>query len=256
MIRNIFIGLFIWLAVLVTLTQCKIDKTDLILRCDPSEYEIEEYTLCDPSVDYDPADFCEYENHGVASLLPGSRKHSRYMCPLMHSVIFEDESGHELIFQKSSYAAQNATQWSEKCSEMSDKSILHCASWEETIAVLLNDSLDMEFRIMLNIDHRDDKNRKDDRDQLLVTIPKTADFGKYYSLILSYYIKRDDVYESFNSRFRFEEEYVLEGKMYRDVTFFISSDDSDQMEIYYAKKFGIIGFRDMDGILWTFKRYG
>lgn len=247
--------LFVCLAI-VGLTQCRIDKNDLVLSCDPSDYEIEEFTFCDPKENLRLVDFSDYENHGVAFLLPGSPEHSRYMCPLMESVIFEDESGREITFEKSTYAAQNATQWSESSDENPEKSILHCASWEETIAVLLNDSLDMEFQVMLHINRRDENDPHLDRDQLLVTIPKYADFGKFYSLVLSYYITRDSGYEPFNPKFTHAEKYVLQGAMYYDVTYYIPPENSDQMEIYYAKQFGIVGFRDRSGILWTFKRYG
>ncbi|MBS0000758.1 MAG: hypothetical protein KFF73_17380 [Cyclobacteriaceae bacterium] len=226
------------------------------MNCDPAEYQIAEFSYCDTTLSYDPADFCEYIDHGEFLLLRETRKHSKYMCGLMKSVTFEDGKGHELIFKKSASAGLYATQWSELCSENQDKSILHCATNEETIAMLINDSLEMEFRIMLNVDQRRDYNFNDDRDQLLITVPKRAAFGKYYSLILSYYIRQDNVYESFNSRFHFEEEFELNEKLYKDVTFFIPPENSDQMEIYYAKKLGIIAFRDKNGTLWTFKSFG
>jgi hypothetical protein len=178
------------------------------------------------------------------------------MCNLMQTIVFENESGEELIFQNEAMAAQNATQWSELSPDIPDKSILHCSAQEETMAILYNDSLNMEFRVMLHINRRNENNRKDDRDQLLITMPKMAEFGKYYTLILSYYIKRGNIYEPFNPKFKHEQEFLLNGKMYREVTCFIPPENSDQMEIYFAKEFGIIGFRDTNGVLWTFKRYG
>jgi len=177
------------------------------------------------------------------------------MCTLMRSVTFENGQGNELVFQKSASAAQYATQWSEPCEDNPDKSMLYCASNEEATAILVNDSLKLEFRIMLIVDTRDEDNPLNDRDRLFITIPKTADFGTYYTLVLSYYIKKGNIYESFNPRYTFEEEFELNGKTYQDVTYYIPPENSNQMEIYYNEQWGIIAFRDNRGVLWTLKKF-
>lgn len=234
----------------------EVDWNELIINCDPSDYEINEFSFCDTAVVYNPSFICGYINLGEIFLLTETRRHSKYMCSLMQSVIFENDKGNELVFQKTANAAQYATEWSEICEDNPDKSLLYCASNEEATAILINDSLGMEFRIMLIVDNRDENNPQDDRDRLFITIPKTADFGIYYTLVLSYYIKRGNVYESFDSRFIFEEEFELNGKSYQDVTYYIPPQNSNQMEIYYNEKWGIIAFRDEKSVLWTLKRFG
>ena len=111
----------------------------------------------------------------------------------------------------------------------------------------------MEFRIILIVADRYEDNADNDRDRLFITIPKTADFGVYYSLVLSYYIKRGNVYETFDPRFNFEEQLELNGEIYQDVTYIIPSENSkNQMEIYYSVRLGIIAFRDDNNVLWIF----
>lgn len=233
----------------------EIDWEELIINCEPSEFGLIEKYSCDSSLNYDPTFFCDYINLGDVSLLPETKKHSKYMCSLMQSVIFENNNGNELVFEKSAYAAQYATQWSDVCTDNPNKSILYCAANEEATAILINDSLGLEFRIMMIVDTRDENIPLDDRDRLFITVPRTSDFGVYHSLILSYYVKRGNVYESFNSRYNFEEEFVLNGESYQNVTYVIPSQDAGQQEIYYAEKYGIIGFRDYKGVLWTFKKF-
>jgi hypothetical protein len=233
----------------------EVDWNDLIVNCVPSEYEIKEFSYCDTTINYNPSFICGYINQGKVFLLNETRGHSKYMCTLMRSVTFENGQGNELVFQKTAYAAQYATQWSEPCEDNSDKSMLYCASNEEATAILINDSMRLEFRIMLIVDNRDEDNPQNNRDRLFITIPKTADFGTYYTLVLSYYIKRGNLYESFNPRYIFEEEFELNGKSYQDVTYYIPPENSNQMEIYYNEQWGIIAFRDNKHTLWTLKRF-
>jgi len=234
----------------------EVDWNELIVNCIPSEYEIKEFSYCDTSINYNPSFVCGYVNRGEVFLLDDTRRHSKYMCTLMQTATFENGQGRELVFQKSSSAAQYATQWSEPCEDNPDKSTLYCASNEEATAILINDSLKLEFRIMLIVDTRDENNPMNDRDRLFITVPKSADFGTYYTLVLSYYIKRGNQYESFNPRYIFEEEFELNGKTYEDVTYFIPPANSNQMEIYYNERWGIFGFRDDKGVLWTLKEFG
>jgi hypothetical protein len=251
----IFISVFILSCAKIADDQ-EVDWNELIINCDPSEYEINEFSYCDTMVDYNPSFICGYINLGEVFLLTETRRHSKYMCSLMQTVTFENEKGNELVFQKTASAAQYATQWSETCEDFPDKSLIYCASNEEATAILINDSLELEFRIMLIVDNRDENNPRDDRDRLFITIPKTADFGVYYTLVLSYYIKRGNIYESFNERYIFEEEFELNGKSYQNVTYFIPPQNSKQMEIYYNEQWGIIAFRDEKGALWTLKNFG
>jgi hypothetical protein len=233
-----------------------INIQELAFDCESSEFEISEKNSCDSSVSYDPFYFCEYRNLGDVFLLTDSRGHLKYMCSLIRNVIFENNSGDEISFGIESIATQYATQWSEPCPGNAEKSILFCAANEEAMAVLINDSLKMEFRIMLIVENRDENVPLDDRDRLFITVPKKADFGTSYSLILSYYIKRGNIYESFNDRYQFAGELELNGNTYRDVTYVIPSEGSGDSEIYYTEKYGIVGFRDGKGVLWTFVRFG
>lgn len=234
----------------------EVDWNELIINCIPSDYEIKEFSYCDSSINYNPSFVCGYINKGEVFLLDETKGHSKYMCTLMQSVTFENGQGRELEFQKSAYAAQYATQWSEPCEDNPDKSMLFCASNEEATAILINDSLKLEFRIMLIVDTRDEDKPMSDRDRLFITIPKTADFGTYYTLVLSYYIKKGNIYESFNPRYAFEEKFELNGKIYENVTYYIPPVNSNQMEIYYSERWGIIAFRDNKGVLWTLKEFG
>ena len=234
-----------------------VDWNELLVNCIPSEYEIKEFSSCDSSISYNPSFICDYINLGNYFLLPETKQQSKYMCSLIVSVTFENEKGDEITFQKTAFAGQYATQWSEICDNNLDKSILFCSSNEEATAILTNDSLGLEFRIMLIIDTRDEDKMGNDRDRLYITVPKITDFGNYYFLVLSYYIKRGYVYESFNPEYIYEEQFELNGETYPDVTYFKPSEDDDnRMEIYYSAKYGIIGFRDEKGVLWIFKRFG
>lgn len=233
----------------------EINLDELIFECNSAEFEIQDKNSCDSTVSYDPFYFCEYRNLGDVFLLQSSRGHLKYMCSLIGKAIFENENGREVTFNISSIATQYATQWSEPCPGDPQRSVLFCAANEEAMATLKNDSLKMEFRIMLIVDSRNEEVTIDDRDRLFITVPKTADFGTYYSLVLSYYIKRGNIYESFNNRYAFQEEVELNGKTFRNVT---SSPmgEPGETEIHYSEEFGIVGFRDGKGVLWTFKRYG
>jgi hypothetical protein len=234
-----------------------VDWQELIVNCIPSEYPIKEYTYCDSSINFNPSFICEYVNLGEIFLLPDIKEHSKYMCSLMLSVTFENEVGDELIFKKTAFAAQYATQWSEICPNDPNKSKLLCSANEEATAILINDSLGLEFRIILNVEDRDSVVSNDDRDRLSITVPREADFGVYFTLVLSYYIKRGNIYESFNPNYIYKEQFELRGRTYPEVTYFIPEENSrNQMEIYYSVKFGIIGFRDEGGTLWTFKKFG
>jgi hypothetical protein len=255
---------FILILVLAFIMSCgritgddPVDWHELIVNCIPSEYPIKEYTYCDTSINFNPSFICEYVNLGEIFLLPEIKEHSKYMCSLMLSVTFENEVGDELIFQKTAFAAQYATQWSGICPDEPNKTKLFCSANEEATAILINDSLGLEFRIMLNVEERDSVAIINDRDRLSITVPRKADFGVVYTLVLSYYIKRGNIYESFNPNYIFEDQFELRGVTYPDVTYFIPPENSpNQMEIYYSVKFGIIGFRDDRGTLWTFKKFG
>ena len=76
-----------------------IDQHELILNCDPSEYEIEKFTYCDSTIDNDPS-ICDYINLGEIFLLPDTKQHSKYICSPMQSVTFENENGEELVLKK------------------------------------------------------------------------------------------------------------------------------------------------------------
>jgi hypothetical protein len=237
-------------------TDDPVDWHELIVNCIPSEYELSDFTYCDSTVNYNPSFICGYENLGEIFLLPETRRQSKYMCSLMSTVTFENNNGDELTFQKTAYAAQYATQWSEPCDDNPEKSKLLCASNEEATAILQNDSLNLEFRIMLIVDTRDADSIQNDRDRLFITVPKQADFGVYYILVLSYYINRVNGYKPFNPSYLFEEQFELRGVIYPDVTYFIPTEEGDtRMEIYYSVKYGIVGFRDRNGVLWTFKKF-
>jgi hypothetical protein len=247
-----------FIAILVFFFSCvkdaDINIQNLAFDCEASEFEISDRSSCDSAVSYDPFYFCEYRNLGDVFLLSDSRSHLKYMCSLIRKVIFENNSGSEISFGIESIATQYATQWSEPCNGNREKSILFCAANEEATAVLINDSLKLEFRIMLIVESRNEDVPLDDRDRVFITVPKIADFGKYYSLVLSYYIKRGNIYDSFNSRYQFAEELELNGHKYQNVTYALP--ESGETEIYYTEKYGIVGFRDNKGVLWNFKQFG
>ncbi len=161
-----------------------------------------------------------------------------------------------MIFHVNSFASQYATQWNETCQNNPEKEYFICSQNEEATAILSNATLELECRITLEVYSRDKENSENDRDQLVIRIPMMDDFGVGFSPVLSFYIKRGNIYEQSYLGFNYEEQHELNGEIFQDVFYSFTPNYAEKLtEIYYTAKLGIIGFRDKNGILWTFNKF-